>query len=397
MANPANPGGPEASVEPNASATTQGSVQLPAVPPPAHPAQAGEHVQKSHGHAQSFGGANRFLRKKGEKREYTKEQAQLFGETIEKLDPRGIPYELEQPGVKGDWSTLGIIVMAICILIAFGATMFIALDDDANTRMTMFFKGSSCGESGTESCLAMYVTQDKRRLEEMWRQEDVRAKPIYGTVEMQYTPQRARVDVWQLKFKKSGAAAARNEAGYGEAVCTQGPNGEKQCETAMPNKTQDLPEGKHVEKLKLTDLPLYETERDQQTGSIANVFTYAYHVRVSMEGYEPREFLWRPQDWQPALGNYTIQGTNVDLIAKPDTLKPNFEQAHLDIKCRLEKDKLQTPDQLKPEVLEGIYTKNGFKDVSDWKRVEEVLTDSDHAQWWTEEQTKITEFKCPTE
>ncbi|MFO0746147.1 MAG: hypothetical protein U1F43_10795 [Myxococcota bacterium] len=374
-------------------------MNLPPVPPPAHQVDLGAgsgHVHKAHSHVNEMR-PGRFVRKRAEKSNYTKEQAQLFGETIEKIDPRGMPYELEQPGAKGDWSTLGIIVMAICVVIAFAVTMYIALDDDANTRMSMFFKGSSCGESGTESCLQLYVTQDKRRLEEMWRQEDLRAKPIYGTVEMKYTPQRARVDIWQLKFVKSGSAAARNEAGYGEAVCVTDAAGQKNCETAIPNKTADLPEGKHVETLKISDLPLYETERDPQTGNIAKVFTYVYHVKLSFEGYESREFLWRPQDWQPALGNYAIPNANVDLVAKPETLKDNFVQAHKDLKCLLEKKKFQTIEQLAPNEVEGVYTTNGFKDVSDWKRVEEVLTDADHTAWWTEKQKEITDFKCPTE
>jgi len=374
-------------------------VSLPPVPPPAHAARSGTdsgHVHRAQSHAHAISGPSRFVRKRAEKSTYTKEQAKLFGETIEKLDPRGIPYELEQPGEKGDWSTLGIIVMAVCVVIAFGATMFVAFDDEANTRMSMFFKGSSCGESGAESCLLLHVTAKKRRDEELWRQEDLRAKPIYGSVEMKYTPQRARVDIGQLKFVKAGAIAARNEAGFGEPVCTTDTAGQRQCETQLPNDTHNLPENKHVEVLKISDLPLYETERDEK-GNIAKVYTYVYHVKVSYEGYEPREFLWRPQDWQPALGNYTIQGANVDLIAKPDTLKDNFVQAHKDLKCAMEKQKFTTVEQLKPNEIEGIYKNNGFKGLDDWKRVEEVLTDTDHTAWWTEKQKEITEFKCPTE
>ncbi|MCC6620769.1 MAG: hypothetical protein IT385_05920 [Deltaproteobacteria bacterium] len=376
------------------------------MPPPAHAAKLGPdsgHVHRAHSHAQAYTGPNRFVRKKEEKAAYSKEQAKLFGETIEKLDPRGIPYELEQPGEKGDWSTLGIVVMAVCVVIAFAVTLFIALDDDANTRMSMFFKGSSCGESGTESCLMLYVTQDKRRKEEMWRQEDLRAKPIYGTVELRYTPQRARVDIGQLKFVKAGSAAARNEAGVGDPVCTTDSAGQRQCETMIANDTHNLPEGKHVETLRIADLPLYETERDEQ-GSIAKVFTYFYHLKISHEGYEPREFLWRPQDWQPALGNYTIAGAGgqsgpigVDLIAKPETLKPNFIQAHKDIKCNMEKGKLASVELIPEKELDGIYTSNGFKNRDDWKRVEEVLTGPDHVAWWTEATKEITEHKCPTD
>ncbi len=236
------------------------------------------------------------------------------------------------------------------------------------------------------------------------RKEDLRAKPIYGSVEMKYTPQRARVDIGQLKFVKSGSAAARNEAGFGEPVCTTDTAGQRQCETQLPNDTHNLPEGKNVESLRIADLPLYETERDPQNGSISKVYTYVYHVKVSHDGYEPREFLWRPQDWQPALGNYTIAGAGgqagpvaVDLIAKPDTLKDNFVQAHKDIKCALEKKKFTSIEQMPPMELEGLYKNNGFKGVDDWKRVEEVLTDADHTAWWTEKQKEITEFKCPTE
>lgn len=415
MANPPAKGGTESSASndagrPSAQGVTEaantmeptGGAFLPPVPPPAHQVGGSEHAHKATSHV-SMLRPGRFVRKPSEKSDYTKDMARHFGETIEKLDPRGMPYEIEQPGAKGDWSTLGIVTMAVCVVIAFGVTMFIAVDDDANTRMSMFFKGSSCGESGTESCLQLYVTQEKRRLEEMWRQEDLRAKPVYGSVEMKYTPQRARVDLWQIKFVKSGSAAARNDAGYGDPVCTTDAQGQKVCETAMPNKTWELPEGKHVETLRITDLPLYETERNMTDpdpkvrGSIAKVFTYLYRVRISADGYEPREFLWRPQDWQPALGNYTIPNANVDLVAKPETLKDNFVQAHKDLKCMLEKKKLQTVDLLPQADVEGVYTKNGFKDISDWKRVEEVLTGAEQTAWWTEKQKEIADFKCPQE
>jgi hypothetical protein len=325
---------------------------------------------------------------------------------------------------------IGFVLFAVAAAAIAVSTVLIATSSEASTRVSKFFQGFECGETGRENCLVDYIYAEAREKEAQWREEDYRARPIYGDITLTYFPKDARVDIYQTMYLKDGAEWRADTAGLGELIkdCGQllpearkkqlsaAGHGDPTCnaesgEISFPNQSHVLKEGEYVERIPLRNLPIFQTERhplcergavtcDEDTaGSVKLARNYEYRIVFSREGYEPHELKITKEGWTKGAGssNYIYFWNGLDLQPKPETLRDNFILAKRQIFCLMQLQKIESYDKLPAENRDLIMSRNGFKSWEAFLEVEGVLTVGEFEAWWTEAWTEIQKAECAPE
>lgn len=330
-----------------------------------------------------------------------------------------------------------VVALVIAVLLIIGGVVYLMADEDASTRMSWFLAGTNCAMDqktmepvlpvppeppGNLNCLQIYVEKERRAAEAFWKAEDYRSRHIYGDATLTYFPEDARVDVFETKFVQEGKAWTRNEAGPGDLVCdglfvetspevilTEALRSHKRCERQLKNKTSELTDKQFVKEVPLKNLPIFETDKctDQwptwnaesqnckgtdgfyKLGAVVNAYSYEYRIQITREGYEPREFVWRKNDWRRGAPNYSMDWPGVDLIPKPETQMKNYAQAECALFCYQVMKEMAYKD-IPSETLERILNRNGFKDEEVFKKAHEVLTRGDFTPWWEAKEKAIS-------
>jgi hypothetical protein len=321
----------------------------------------------------------------------------------------------------------GFVLFAACVAVIAVSTVLVVASSEASTRVGKFFQGFECGENGRSNCLVEHIEGEARRREAEWREEDYRARPVYGDITLTYFPKDARVDIFQKMYLKDGKDWKADTAGLGEVVkdcavllteerkkvLAQGNFGDPICnaetgEVSIPNQSQKLAEGEYVERLPLRNLPIFQTERhplcekDAVTcdldvaGSVKLARNYEYRIVFTREGYEPHELVITREGWTKGAGasNYIYMWNGLDLQPKPETLRDNFIRARGQLFCLMKIQKLETYDKLPEENRDLIMSRTGFKDWNAFLEVEKILTVGEFEQWWTEAWTEIQKQEC---
>ena len=344
-------------------------------------------------------------------------------------------------------SIAAIVAFAIAIALIIGGVVYIMSDSDSSQRVKWFLAGTACAMDdktmeptlpvppdppGNLNCLQLYVEKSRRAAEAAWKAEDYRSRHVYGDATLLYFPEDARVDVYQTKYAQEGKAWTRNEAGPGEMICdathveiapegiiTDALKAHKRCERELKNKTAELKENQFLKELPLKNLPVFETDKctDQEKswnaaeavckvggteyklGAVMAAYTFEYRIKLSREGYEPREFVWRKNDWRRGAPNFSMDWPGVDLIPKPETRMKNYAQAECALYC-YQVMKEVAYNEIDKDTLERILNRNGFKDEADFGSARNVLTRGDFTPWWTAKQEavqKLTKKDCEDE
>lgn len=325
---------------------------------------------------------------------------------------------------------IGFVLFAVAAVAIAISTLLVATSSEASTRIGRFFQGFECGETGRENCLVDYIYAEAREKEAQWREEDYRARPIYGDITLTYFPKDARVDIYQTMYLKDGAEWRADTAGLGEVIkdCGQllpearrkqlaaAGHGDPTCnaetgEISFPNQSHVLKEGEYVERIPLRNLPIFQTERhplcergavtcDEDTaGSVRLARNYEYRIVFSREGYEPHELKITKEGWTKGAGssNYVYFWNGLDLQPKPETLRDNFILAKRQIYCLMQIQKIESYEKLPAENRDLIMSRNGFKSWEAFLEVEGVLTVGEFEAWWTEAWAEIQKAECAPE
>ena len=143
-------------------------------------------------------------------------------------------------------------------------------------------------------------------------------------------------------------------------------------------------------------MPIFEATKDG-AGCVGKVTNYTYELVLSREGYHPREFTYRSDDWiRVGPGNMMIDWPGVDLEPKPETIKENFAKVMAKEFCLRKLKNLATlTDSKQDPNFEMMLMRNGFKTKEDFMKAFEALTTTaEHSQWWQEQSELIAKQTC---
>lgn len=308
------------------------------------------------------------------------------------------------------------------------AIVLVAVSSEASTRVSKYLEGFKCGEHGSASCIEEHIEGEARKKEEEWRNEDYRARPMYGDITLTYFPKDAKVEFFQKVYVKAGNDWRADSAGPGTQVtdCAQllpedkkkqlaaAGHGDPVCnaqtgEVGYPNQSQLLKPGEYVERLPFRNLPIFTTERyplcppedlacDVNVGgSVSKARNFEYRIVFSREGYEPYELKITREGWTKGAGasNSIYMWNGLDLQPKPETLRDNFIRARRDVFCLMKIQKIETYEKLPAENRDLIMARNGFKSWEAYLEVEGVLTTGENEASWKETQAAIEKEECP--
>jgi hypothetical protein len=288
-------------------------------------------------------------------------------------------------------SFFAILITASAVL---GGFAMIQTDDAWSRDFQCFVDGT------LEQCKTAEVERTKRR----WRDEDSKATNLYGDMTLVYFPADAQVKVVQETMERAGEDW-RNREGLPKCLRPEGmaiakPSiASEPSEKEIPNNTANLEEGQTIERLPLLDMPIFEAVKDG-AGCVNKVSYYTYKIAISREGYHPRDFTYRPDDWvRVGPGNRMIDWPGVDLEAKPETIKANFAKVMSNEFCLRKIKNLATlADSMADENFEMMLLRNGFKTKEDFMKAFEALTTTaEHSQWWQEQSDLISKQSCEEE
>jgi len=309
-------------------------------------------------------------------------------------------------------SRVAIVTAALVLLVAAAGFVWVLTDQDAKARMDAAFDGNVCGEEGTQSCLTLLVTAEKRALETQWRENILRQKPIYGSLSFSYEPNDATIEMYQVRFRitpeewKSGAKDL-----LGTKVCdtgVKGPDGKESCEvpykawegnitgqcvegqvpTEMPPIT-----GKPLVSLDHSFVPLFETKVDCKTGEVTEAFNYEYRVVIQHKDFDPKTVYVSRSAWTPGLGAHTLEFPPLSLVPKPETMLDELVKFRSELFCYMKKKSLTT-DKVPASVVDALRTQNGFVTVELYERTEALLPTPERKPWWDERFKEIEAQKC---
>ena len=286
---------------------------------------------------------------------------------IEKWEPEE-PYGGSGPN-KVAMMALGVAVVGIL-----GHFLLIGASESRSQELKAFIDGN----------IVEYKTAEVLRLKKQWRDEDRRARNIYGDVTLTYFPADTKVKVTQVTLFQEGESWRKEQADSKEV-------GRKD----MPNDTAKLTEGQTIERLPLLNLPIFEAEKGED-GSVNKVYNYEYELEFTREGYHPQKKTWRKDNWQRVgPGNRIIDWSGLDLVPKPETIKENFANAMGDIHCLMKLHELPTLQAASShENFEMLLLRNRIKTLEDFQAAQEVLTRGEHAEWWKTKQDEIAKRDC---
>ncbi len=294
-------------------------------------------------------------------------------------------------------------------LITAGGFLWLVTDSEAKARLDAAFDGNSCGELGTQSCLTLLVTADKREKERLWRENILRQKPIFGSLSMSYEPNDATVEIYQIRFRISPEEWKTGQKDLlGTKVCDKGADGKENCEvpyrafegisngqcvegqvaTEMPPIT-----GKPLVALENTFVPLFEAKVDCQTGELTEAFNYEYRVVVQHKDFDPKSIYVSRSAWTPGLGSHTLEFPPLALIPKPETMLDELVKFRSELFCYMKKKSLE-PDKVPASVVDALRQQNGFVTIELYDRTEALLSTPEHKPWWEERWKEIEAQKC---
>lgn len=309
-------------------------------------------------------------------------------------------------------SRVAIATAIAVLLVAAAGFVWVLTDQDAKARMDAAFDGNICGEAGTQSCLTLLVTAEKRSLETKWRENILRQKPIYGSLSFSYEPNDATIEMYQVRFRispeewKSGAKDL-----LGTKVCdtgTKGPDGKDTCEVAYKawenNVTGQCVEGqvptemppitgKPLVSLDHSFVPLFETKVDCTTGEVTEAFNYEYRVVIQHKDFDPKTVYISRSAWTPGLGAHTLEFPPLALVPKPETMLDELVKFRSELFCYMKKKALAA-DKVPSSVVDALRTQNGFVTIELYDRTEALLPTPAHKPWWDERLKEIEAQKC---
>lgn len=306
-------------------------------------------------------------------------------------------------------SRVAMATAGVVFLIAAAGFIWVLTDSDAKARMDAAFDGNVCGDTGTQSCLTILVTADKRQKETEWRQNQLRQKPIYGSLNLSYEPNDATVEMYQVRFRispeewKTGAKDL-----LGTKVCDKTADGKETCE--VPYKAwegittgqcvegrvaTEIPPitGKPLLGLEHTFVPLFEAKIDCKTGDFVEAFNYEYRVVIQHKDYDPKSVYISRSAWTPGLGSHTLEFPPLSLVPKPETMLDELVKFRSELFCYMKKKKLEA-DKVPASVVDALRQQNGFVTVELYERTEALLPTPEHKPWWDERLKEIEAQKC---
>lgn len=291
-------------------------------------------------------------------------------------------------------SRVSFFAIFITVVAVIGGFAMIQADDAWSRDFQCFVDGT------LDQCKTAEVERTKRR----WKDEDSKATNLYGDMTLVYFPADAQVKVVQEVMERAGEDW-RNREGLPKCLRPEGmavtkPSvASEPTEKEIPNNTANLEEGQTIERLPLLDMPIFEAVKDE-AGCVNKVTYYTYKLTITREGYHPREFTYRPDDWvRVGPGNRMIDWPGVDLEAKPETIKANFAKVMSNEFCLRKLKNLATlADSMADENFEMMLLRNGFKTKEDFMKAFEALTTTaEHSQWWQEQSELIAKQTCEEE
>ena len=283
-------------------------------------------------------------------------------------------WEPEEPYGGRGHNKIALVVMAVAVVGILGHFLLIGASESRSQEIQAFIDGN----------IVEYKTAEVLRLKKQWRDEDRRARNIYGDVTLTYFPADAKVSVTQITSFQDGESWRKEQADRKEV-------GRKD----MPNDTAKLTEGQTIERLPLLNLPIFEAEKGED-GSVNKAYLYEYEIEFTREGYYPQKKTWREENWQRVgPGNRIIDWSGLDLVPKPETIKENFAEAMGDIHCLMKLHELPTLQAASShENFEMLLMRNRIKTAEDFQSYQEVLTRGEHAEWWKTKQEEIAKRDC---
>jgi hypothetical protein len=298
------------------------------------------------------------------------------------------------------------------LLLALGAFALILTNPEAKARMDKAFAGNSCGSDGKQSCLTDHVLGPKFAMERQWRDEDQKAKPIYGTLSLTYEPKDATVEIFQIKYKLTGDEWRRQSGGLGAKVCEKNADGTEKCEfpytvregiengtCPVEKQVTELPPltGRQLELLRLSFIPVFETTRDcggeTPTGEVQEVFNYEYRLVFSHKDFETKSVYLSKSAWSIGIGTALLEWPGLTLIPKPETMFDEFIKFRSELFCYMKKRTLEA-DKVPASVVDALRTQNGFVTIDLYDKTETLILSPAHKPMWDEKWKEIEAQKC---
>jgi len=298
------------------------------------------------------------------------------------------------------------------LLLALGGFALIMTNPEAKARMDKAFAGNACGSDGKQSCLTDHVLGPKFAMERQWREEDQKAKAIYGTLSLTYEPQDATVEVFQVKYNLTGDEWRRKSGGLGTKVCEKNADGTEKCELpysvregvengTCPAEKQEtqLPAltGRQLESLRLSFIPIFETTRDcggeKPTGEVREAHNYEYRIVFSHKDFETKSVYLSKSAWSIGIGTAILEWPGLSLVPKPETMFDEFAKFRSELFCYMKKRSLEA-DKVPASVVDALRTQNGFVTIELYDKTETLILSAAHKPWWDEKWKEIEAQKC---
>ncbi len=287
-------------------------------------------------------------------------------------------------------SMLAFVALALAIGVLVAAGVVVSSDEQYSDDMRCFIAGKivECKEANII------------KLKKKWKEDDRAAANRYGDITLIYFPPDAKVKITQYVYKGKGLEGDPKQVAVND----------------IPNASLTLKEGQTIERLPITNMPIFETDKyddGPNAGGVKTATYYEYSLEFSREGYYPRKFWLRkkgaplpPQPkgdgpkgatilWQQlGPGNMQIPWPGLDLEAKEETVMANFLKVRTQLHCLMVQKQIQMMQDVPEADLEIIRLKNGFKTQEDLLNAQEKFTAGKYAAWWTANWAAILEDKC---
>lgn len=287
-------------------------------------------------------------------------------------------------------SVLALAALVLAVLVLVAAGVVVSGDEQYSEDMRCFIAGKivECKEANII------------KLKKKWKEDDRAAANRYGDITLVYFPPDAKVKITQYVYKGDGLEGDPKQIAVND----------------IPNGSLTLKEGQTIERLPMTNMPIFETDKYEdgpQAGDVKSATYYEYSLEFSRDGYYPRKFWLRKKgaplpphpkgegpkgatiQWQQlGPGNMQIPWPGLDLEAKEETVMANFLKVRTQLHCLMVQKQIQMMQDVPEADLEIIRLKNGFKTQEDLLNAQEKFSAGKYAQWWAANWAAILEDKC---
>jgi hypothetical protein len=258
---------------------------------------------------------------------------------------------------------LGMIVVSLAI-IAIGGIAILS-KPEWRDQVEVFFAGE----------VGKYKAQERKAIEDRFKELESKTKPVYGDVTLTYFPQDARVSITDsVKIYNTYKDYQNGTVGGTE-------------EKKIPNQTENLKPGEIVKSLPLNNMPVREREfvgvgidlskggeldENAMKSADTKIRVHEYKIHLEKEGYKPRDFDFAESSWEkvgPDV-NAIINFPGLDLEPEPETMKANYVAAKKEMYCLAKTEKDKEKLQL---AQKEIQVRHHFKTTEEYERIEEQL------------------------